>query len=67
MEVLSHLRWHVAKMLPRAGVTDFRLLNKLLGRMVRLVSGSRYAVSEMSILVVGSGRGGVADILGSLL
>lgn len=35
--------------------------------MVRLVSGSRYLVSEMSILVVSSGRGGVGDILGSLL
>lgn len=65
--MLPLLKWHIAKMLPRTEVVDLRMLNKLLGKMVRLVSGSRFAMSEMVVLLVGSAGAGLRDLLGSLL
>ena len=39
---------------------------KLIDRMVRLTSGSKYEISDLKVTVVGRKNEGLGDILGSL-
>jgi hypothetical protein len=54
-------------MLQKMGVTDSRFMNKLLGRMVRLISGSKYSMAELCVFTVGATTEGLSDIVGALL
>jgi len=67
LPLLPILRYHTAQLLAKIGYTDPKLVHKLLNGMTKGVSGSRYQMRELSIMLVGSESEGVGDILGAQL
>ena len=67
LEGMYFLKQEMGTMLTQMGVADQKLLGKLMSKMVRLVTGSSYALADLCILLMGAQSRGLSDIIGALV
>ena len=60
------LKWHVASVLRKAGFIEDKILINYLEKMTKMISGSIFSMSELSIFLAGSRRSELGEILGGL-
>ena len=61
------LRYHTAELLATIGYSDLKLVSRLVEGMTKGVTGSRYEMKEVSLMLVGNQSEGVGDIIGAKL